>query len=69
MKAIISRQNPDGSYAEVGTTNRMVIGHMKSERGILRFARKYAGSIGFRVEFFTTKNFYGEPYKVVRESL
>ena len=37
MKAIISRQNLDGSYAEVGTSNRMVIGHMKTERGVLRF--------------------------------
>ena len=69
MNAIISKQLPDGSYAEVGTSNRVAIEHMKTERDVLRFARKYAGSIGFREEFYHNENFYGQPYKVVREAL
>lgn len=65
MKAIISRARADGSIPEVGTSDRMLVSDLTTERGVLRRAMRYANGKRFRVEFFTDHNFYGNPYKTL----
>lgn len=63
MKFVVTRQNPDGTYDEVGMTNRTVISGYKT----IRNAMKY-GVIPFgrgrkcRVEQYIGESIYGTPY-------
>ena len=64
MKAIISR-HVNGSFAEVGMSNRVLVSHYKTREGVRRFAKKYAANSPsrlYRIEYFTDENFYGLPY-------
>ena len=63
MQAIITKQDENGVYRECGMTYRVLISHLKSERGILKWAAGYAGGRPHRVEFF--HNIYGEPFKTI----
>lgn len=65
MRAIISRADETGKIADVGTTDRTLAMHYKTERGILHFAQDYAGPNDYRVEFFRGENIYGEPFKTM----
>ena len=59
MKAIITYPNPDGTYDEVGTRNKWLTSHYKTERGLLRYAVQGRPA---RIEYFT--NIFADPYKV-----
>lgn len=63
MKAIITKQNNDGTYSDVGMNTRALISHLTTERGVLKWAAGYAGGRPHRVEFF--HNIYGEPFKTI----
>jgi len=63
MKAIITKQRPDGTFDSVGMNNRALISHLTTERGVLKWAAGYAGGRPHRIELFT--NIYGEPYKTI----
>lgn len=63
MKAIITKQNADGTFNEVGMNTRALISHLKSERGVLKWAAGYANGKPHRIEFFA--NIYGEPIKTI----
>lgn len=64
MKAIISRERNDGTFAEVGTSDRTVVAGL-TYRGVIRRARRYAQGKRFRVELFHDEQFYAEPYRVI----
>lgn len=64
MKAIISRQAANGLIPNVGTTDRTVVSHYKTKQGIRRYARMYAKSKAYRIEFFHDEKFYCEPFAV-----
>jgi len=66
MQAIITKQNAQGGYDTVGMNNRALISHLKSERGVLKWAAGYAGGRPHRVEFF--HNIYGEPFKTIERA-
>lgn len=61
MKAIVTRQNPDGSFDEVGMNNRTVFGPYRAQRTIEKLAAEFAGRRGYRVELYRTDSIYGEP--------
>ena len=62
MKAIISRGTATGLPAEVGTSDRTVVSHYKTQDGVVRFAKKSAQGKPWRIEFFHDDQFYGQPY-------
>ncbi len=67
MKAIITVQNADGTYDEVGMNNRTMVSHLKSERGILKWAKEYANvrkAKNIRLEFFGS-NIYKDAFKTI----
>ena len=64
MKAIVSRQLASGSYAEVGMNDRVVISGIKTRRGILMRAARFARG-PHRVELFQDDRFYAEPLAVL----
>jgi hypothetical protein len=66
MQAIITKQNAQGGYDSAGMNNRALISHLKSERGVLKWAAGYANGKPHRVEFFT--NIYGEPFKTIERA-
>jgi len=63
MQAIITKQDENGVFRECGMTYRALISHLKSERGVLKWAAGFAGGRPHRIELFT--NIYGEPYKTI----
>jgi len=66
MKVIVSREASNGLIPQVGTLDRTVVSHYKTENGVRRFAKQYAKGKRFRIEFFHDDSFYGEPYRVER---
>jgi hypothetical protein len=64
MKAIVSR-TVNGTFPEVGTSDRMLVSDLKTEQGVIKRARHYAQGKTFRVEFFHSDNLYGQPYRVI----
>ena len=63
MTAIVSRA-VNGTFAEVGTSDRMLVS-LKTEQGVIRRGRKYAQGKTFRVEFFHSEHLYGNPYRTL----
>ena len=61
MKAIITRARPDGSFDEVGMSNRMI--SRGSNRRLRQVARAFASGSSVRIEFFQGDNIYGKPFK------
>ena len=64
MKAIVTRQNSDGSFDEVGMNNRAVFGPYSSQRTIDRLASEFAGHRGYRIEMYRCDSIYGDPDRV-----
>lgn len=65
MKVILTRQNNDGTYDEVGMNNRMLISDLKADRAIDRHARAFGRGRKVRLEYFTDSNFYADkPFKI-----
>lgn len=58
MKAIVTKQNPDGSYDEVGMNNRTVF-EAKTYQGLKTKARKWTDR-PFRMEIFRDNNIQQE---------
>jgi hypothetical protein len=74
MKVILTRQNPDGSYDEVGMNNRRLHSHYKTVQGALRYALKSATpdwrGVTVRFEFFHDAGFLNaetKPFKTVEK--
>ena len=65
MKVIVTKQNQDGSYDEVGMRNRALVSHLNAEWRILKWAKEYSNGKPHRLEFFTDSGFYGDPIKVL----
>ena len=49
MKAILTRQNPDGTFDEVGMNNRMLI---ETKRALVQTAQAFGNGRKVRVEYF-----------------
>ena len=62
-KALITRQNADGTFDEVGMSNRTVR-KVRSYQKACEAAKAFAKGHGWRVECFPMDRFYGPPYKV-----
>lgn len=65
MKVIVTKQNDDGTYNEVGMNTRMLINWLKADYAILKHARQFANGKPFRLEYFHDTTLYGVPFKVV----
>lgn len=54
MIAIVTRQNSDGTFDDIGMNNRTVTGHYKTEKNLLKFGipEHFKKSGKVRVEFF-----------------
>lgn len=52
MKAIVTKQNLDGTYNEVGMNTRCVLGPYVNKSFIRKKARNYAGKHPHRIEYF-----------------
>lgn len=65
MKVIVTRENNDGTYDEVGMKNIMLISWLKADYAILKHAREFANDKPFRLQYFHDTTFYGAPFKVV----
>jgi len=65
MKVIVTRENNDGTYDEVGMKNIMLISWLKADYAILKHAREFANGKPFRLQYFHDTTFYGAPFKVV----
>lgn len=64
MKAIITRANDNGTFSQVGTSNRTVA-TLKTATGIRNRAAAYANGKAYIIEFFTEESFYrDEPFRV-----
>lgn len=62
-KAIVTLQNPDGSYDEVGMNNRTIIGPYKRLYFVYKQANEFAKHRNhkkFRIEIFTQETMYQE---------
>ena len=66
MKAIVTRQNNDGTFDSVGMNNRIVLGPYKNLQTIKILAFQFAGSRAYRIELYNTDNLFGEPHRVLR---
>ena len=65
MKFLVTRQNKDGSFDEVGMTNRTLYSDLKTIKGAARRARKLWPNADLRIEVFAAERFYGEPLQTV----
>lgn len=65
LKAIVTRKNKDGSYDEVGTSNRTVVQGTHSV--VKRKAREWAKG-AHRIELHYPSKFYKEPHKTIHVS-
>lgn len=61
LKAIVTRQNKDGTYDEVGMNNRIIV-KGKSNSSIRKEAEKYKNGSLCRVELFYDSKFYKDPF-------
>jgi hypothetical protein len=65
MRIIYTRQNPDGSYDDVGMNNRGITSNYKTTNGFLRYGvptNFYGHNV--RLEVFYGDNVYKNPDKV-----
>ena len=60
MKVIVTRQNADGSFDDVGMRNRTLFSDLKTERGAEKRARRLWPVGALRFEVFHG-SFYGDP--------
>lgn len=67
MKVIATRQNPDGTYDEVGMNNCRLFSQYQTINGALRYAvRNWTGPVRF--EFFAEQGFLNpttQPFKTI----
>ncbi len=56
MYAIVTKMNPDGTFDGVGMNNRAPVSHLKTEKGIMKWARDYARGLTFRVDFYVSRH-------------
>lgn len=69
MIAIITRQNADGTYDQVGMRNRRVSAEYKSVGNLCRYAFHDNDHGKFRLELYANREaIYGEPYRVTEIS-
>ena len=66
MKAIVTRQNNDGTFDSVGMDNRIVLGPHKNLQTIKILAFQFAGSRAYRIELYYGDSILGEPARVLR---
>jgi hypothetical protein len=64
IKAIVTRQNKDGTFDEVGMNNRTIV-QAKGRNHILKTAREYGSGRKCRIEMFFCNGFYGNPFEIV----
>lgn len=66
MKAIITRQNADGTYDEVGINNRMLRSEYKSIKSLLRYGigEQFANRMIW-IEVFFTNIYQDKPDRTV----
>ena len=62
MKVIVTIQNKDGSYDEVGMNNKALISHLKANWAIKRWAKEFSRNKPHRIEYFS--NIYADPDRV-----
>jgi hypothetical protein len=58
MKAIITRQNNDGTYDEVGMNNITISGEYKTKLGLHVSAQKFSNGGKVRIEILDPINMY-----------
>ncbi len=63
MKALVSREKPDGTFHEYGMNDQTIISGLKTFAGIRKRARAWAKG-SYRIQYFNDNGFYGEPFKV-----
>ena len=64
MQVIVTKQNNDGTYDEVGMNNRALFSQYKTISGAIRYgAKPFARGKPCRIEFFN--NIYACPFKVI----
>lgn len=60
MKAILTRANPDGSFDEVGTNNRILVSIATKEE-IRQAAKEYAKNcLAVRIDYYKTNKGFNE---------
>ncbi len=64
MKAIITKQNLDGSFDQVGMNSRVLVSHLKTEKGIRKWAKEYAKGKTHQIELWNSDNIYRDPDKI-----
>lgn len=61
MKIIVTQENADGSYDEVGTNNRCLISGYKTLKNAMKFGvMPFANNKAIRVEIYPHGNIYAE---------
>lgn len=60
MKVVVTRQNSDGTYDEVGMNNKCLISHLKAKYAIDRHARAFGRGSRVRLEYYSDNEFYSE---------
>lgn len=65
LKGIVSRALPDGTFPEVGMTDRTVVGPLKTDRGLLRNAAAFSQGRPFRLEVFPADNVHRDPLRTL----
>lgn len=61
MKIIVTKENADGSFDNVGTNNRALFSNYKTLKNAIKFgAVPYADGKKIRVEVYPTDNIYAE---------
>ena len=61
MKIIVTRENADGTYDDVGTNNRALISGYKTLKNAMKFGvMPFANGKSIRVEIFPHGNIYAE---------
>lgn len=66
MKAIVTHQNEDGTFDDVGTNNRFVTKQYKTERNLIKFNRNPKFPRKVRFEFYRSCIIREDkPYKTV----
>ena len=65
MKGVVTRQNEDGSYDEVGMSNRAVFGPFKRSGYLTKKAREFGRGRTVKVEVFFNGNIHQDTPDVV----
>lgn len=63
MRVIVTRQNEDGTYDEVGMSNRFLKTY-KSLKRAHKEAKSYSAGRKYRLEIFYGESIYGKPNKI-----